>query len=300
MKKIAFIGLGHMGLPMACNLVKAGFDVTGFDLNPASTTAFEKAGGSIAPTLSALKSNEVFITMLQRGEQVKTVCLGDEGLFHLAAKGSLFIDSSSIDVETAKTIHKKAAALGLLSLDAPVSGGVMGAENATLTFMVGGTNESFDKASPIIEKMAKKIVHAGDAGTGQAAKICNNMMLAISMVAVSEGFNLAKKLGLKQEKLFEISSSSSAQCWSMTSYCPVPGVIETAPSSHDYKPGFTTNMMLKDLRLSQDAASTSKTPTPLGAHTTALYEQLAEQGSGELDFSAIINMIEKGGFNDAH
>lgn len=293
MKTIAFIGLGHMGLPMASNLVKAGHTVYGYDLNPDAIKALTAFGGNAADSLKDFAPCDVFITMLQTGEQVKKVCLSEDGLFHIAKPSALFIDCSSIDVASSRAIHETAAAKGFDSLDAPVSGGVMGAENATLTFMVGGEENTFRQAEPLLALMGKKIVHAGAAGTGQAAKICNNMILGISMIGISEAFSLAEKLGLKKEKLYDISSNASGQCWSMTSYCPVPGILENSPSSHNYQPGFTSQMMLKDLRLSQSAAEKVKAFTPLGKETCSLYEKLVESGQGELDFSSIIQLIEK-------
>lgn len=293
MEKIAFIGLGHMGLPMAINLVKAGHTVYGYDLSPEALASFEEAGGHTVDALDALSVCHTFFTMLQTGEQVKAVCLSESGIFQVAPKGALFIDCSSIDVASARELHETAQSKGFDSLDAPVSGGVMGAENASLTFMVGGNDSTFQKAQPLLAQMGQKIVHAGGAGTGQAAKICNNMILGISMLGISEAFSLADKLGLKKEKLYEISSNASGQCWSMTSYCPVPGILPNSPASNDYQPGFTSQMMLKDLRLSQEASEKVNAYTPLGKTTCTLYETLVKSGRGELDFSSIIQLIEK-------
>ncbi len=229
--------------------------------------------------------------MLQTGEQVSAVCRGPDGLFANARSGVLYMDSSSIDMATTTALHTEAEKQQIVMLDAPVSGGVAGAKSASLTFMVGGRVDDFQRAQPILEKMGKKIVHAGAAGHGQAAKICNNLILGISMIAVSEGFSLARKLGLDPKTFFDISSSASGQCWSMTSYCPVPGLVETAPSNQDYQPGFMAKMMLKDLRLGQQAAAGVGAAIPLGAEAAELYALFVSQGCGELDFSGIINMI---------
>lgn len=286
--KISFIGLGHMGNPMAKNLVKAGFDVSVYDVVADAVTALVAAGAKAVSSLKdAAKDADVIITMLQTSEQVKKVCLGTEGLFAHAKKDSLYIDSSSIDITATRELH----ALNAHMLDAPVSGGVSGAAAGTLTIMVGGTEENFSRAQPILEKLGKKIIYAGAAGSGQAAKICNNLILGISMIAVSEGFNLGAKLGLDPKKFFEISSNASGQCWSMTSYCPVPGLVETAPSNNDYKPGFTAKMMLKDLRLGQHAAESVGASIPLGAEAAELYALLVNQSQEEIDFSGIIRLI---------
>jgi 3-hydroxyisobutyrate dehydrogenase len=207
------------------------------------------------------------------------------------APGTLLIDSSTIDVETAREVAQAAAGKGLAMVDAPVSGGVAGAQAATLTFMVGGPDDAFERARPVLEKMGKTIVHAGGPGTGQAAKICNNMILGASMIVVSEAFLLAEKLGLDAQKLFDISSKSSGQCWSMTTYCPVPGPVPASPANRDYKAGFTAAMMLKDLKLAQAAARATRAATPLGAGAAAVYEQFVETGEGGVDFSGIIRYL---------
>jgi 3-hydroxyisobutyrate dehydrogenase len=228
--------------------------------------------------------------MLPAGQHVRDTYLGPNGIIENANAGALLIDSSTIDVETARAVAAAAEKKGLLMLDAPVSGGVGGASAGTLTFMCGGSEQAFARAQPILEKMGKTIVHAGGAGNGQAAKICNNMVLGISMIAVSEAFVLAEKLGLDHQKLFEISSKSSGQCWSMTTYCPVPGPVPTSPANRDYQPGFTAAMMLKDLKLAQDAAKAAKAQTPLGAEAAKLYERYAGKEAGK-DFSGVIRMI---------
>ncbi len=295
MTTIGFIGLGHMGYPMALNLLKAGFTLYVYDVMPAAVAALTTAGAIAAPSIAALaKQADVIITSVQTSDQVKAVCLGADGIFAVAKNAHperLYIDCSSIDVATTKSLHQTAAQHGIAMLDAPVSGGVAGAAAGTLTFMVGGEETYFQLALPILQTMGKKIVHAGAAGSGQAAKICNNLLLAISMVGVCEAFILAQQLGLDPKKFFEISSNASGQCWSMTSYCPVPGILPNAPSSHDYKPGFTAKMMLKDLHLAQLAATSMHANIPLGTMATTLYETYVDQGFGETDFSGMINFI---------
>lgn len=293
MTQIGFIGLGHMGLPMAINLVKANHIVTGFDLEPTALGAFTAAGGQPATTLQdAARSKSIVITMLQTGQQIQDVCLGEHGLFAVADPGTLFIDCSSIDVLSARQIFEKATQLQLLAVDAPVSGGVMGAARATLTFMVGGTEEGFITAKPILEHLGKTIIFTGKSGSGQAAKICNNMILGVSMIAISEAFTLAEQLGLTPQKLFEVVTNASGQCWAMSHYAPVPGVLENVPANQGYQPGFTAAMMLKDLRLSQQSAQTVGIDTPMGAQATALYQQFNDAGLGMLDFSGIIQAID--------
>jgi 3-hydroxyisobutyrate dehydrogenase len=292
MAKIGFIGLGNMGLPMAQNLLTAGHAVSGFDVSDAATKKLAGAGGAAAASAKdAAANSEIVITMLPAGEHVRAVYLGSDGVIANAGPGTLLIDSSTIDVETARAVAAAAAGKGLAMLDAPVSGGVAGAQGAALTFMVGGTDDAFARARPILEKMGKTIVHAGGAGNGQAAKICNNMILGVSMIAVSEAFLLAEKLGLDAQKLFDISSKSSGQCWSMTSYCPVPGPVPTSPANRDYQAGFTAAMMLKDLKLAQDAAQSAAARTPLGAAAAMVYAQYVEGGEGARDFSGIIRHL---------
>ena len=292
MAKIGFIGLGNMGLPMAQNLIKAGHAVTGFDVSEYSAERLAAGGGARAASAAdACKEAEIVITMLPAGEQVRDVYLGDGGVLAAVPAGALLIDSSTIDVETAREVARAAEGRGLAMVDAPVSGGVTGAQSASLTFMVGGPDAAFERARPVLEAMGKTIVHAGGAGNGQAAKICNNMILGVSMIVVSEAFLLAEKLGLDAQKLFDISSKSSGQCWSMTSYCPVPGPVPASPANRDYKAGFTAAMMLKDLKLAQEAARASRAATPLGAGAAAVYEQFVETGAGGADFSGIIRFL---------
>jgi len=291
MANIGFIGLGNMGLPMALNLVKAGHTVTGNDVSPKRMDALATEGGKTVKNLAEIAQCEAIVTMLPAGQQVRDVYLGANGLIAKAKKGTLFIDSSTIDVETARAVATEAEKEGLLMLDAPVSGGVGGAQAGILTFMVGGTDAAFAKAKPILDQMGKTIVHAGGAGAGQAAKICNNMILGISMIAVSEAFVLAEKLGLDKQKLFDISSKSSGQCWSMTTYCPVPGLVPTSPANRDYAAGFTAAMMLKDLKLAQDAAKSVAAKTPLGAEAADIYDKFVATGEAGRDFSGIIRYL---------
>lgn len=291
MARIGFVGLGHMGLPMAANLLKAGHEVIGFDLQAHALETFEKAGGIAASSLSDVAVHqEVLITMLQNGTQVHQVCLGEEGLYALA-KQALHIDCSTIDVEHAKDLHQHASSHRILCVDAPVSGGVAGAAAASLTFMVGGQAYAFEKALPILQAMGKNIIHTGAAGSGQAAKICNNMILGISMLAVSEAFLLAEKLGLSDQKLFEVVNSASGQCWVMSKYPPVPNLLPDVPASRNYQPGFSAAMMLKDLNLSQQSSSSAKVYTPMAERATLLFQQFVDSGNGQLDFSAIIQAL---------
>lgn len=289
MARIAFIGLGNMGRPMAANLVKAGHTVRGFDISTDNVAAAAEAGIGRADTLGdALDGAEAVITMLPAGPQVAAVY--DQILGGLKTP-ALLIDCSTIDVETARATAARAADAGYEMMDAPVSGGVMGAEAATLAFMVGGPEDGFDCAKPILECMGKTVVHCGAAGTGQAAKVCNNMLLGISMIGVCEAFALADKLGLDRQKLFDVSSKASGQCWSLTTYCPVPGPVPTSPANREYMPGFAAAMMLKDLRLAQEAAGRAGAATPLGAEASALYALFCNAGNGDRDFSAIFKMI---------
>ncbi len=289
MKTIAFIGLGNMGNPMAANLVKAGYAVRGFDLVASNLAAAGANGVSVAATAAdAVSQADAVITMLPAGAHVVAVY---EDVLPKAAPGTLFIDSSTVDVSSARTAHGLAREAAMRSVDAPVSGGTGGAAAATLTFMCGSTRDAFDAAAPVLQAMGKRIVHCGDAGAGQAAKICNNMILGISMIGVAEAFVLAEKLGLSHQALFDVASTSSGQCWSLTSYCPVPGPVPASPANNAYKPGFAAALMLKDLGLSQDAAHANGAATPLGAHATALYRAFVEAGNAGADFSAIIRHL---------
>jgi len=291
MAKIAFIGLGNMGGPMAANLVKAQHQVLAFDLSAASlNAAVEKGARKAASNADAVRDAEIVITMLPAGKHVREVY--EKDVLGNAAKGALLIDCSTIDVESARHVATLARKSGFEMIDAPVSGGVGGATAGTLTFMVGGPAVAFGKAKPILQQMGKNIVHAGDSGNGQAAKICNNMILGISMIGVSEGFMLAKRLGLEAQKLFDVVSTASGQCWALTNYCPVPGPVPTSPANRDYQAGFTAAMMLKDLLLAQQAASGAGATTPLGAEAAQLFSLFVNGGNGAKDFSGIIRMID--------
>jgi 3-hydroxyisobutyrate dehydrogenase len=289
MTAIAFIGLGNMGAPMAANLVKAGHQVLGFDLLEPLRAEAAASGVEIAASgQEAVASADVVVTMLPAGRHVLSVwsdCLAS------AKRGALFIDSSTIDVASARRAHETAKAAGVASLDAPVSGGVGGATAATLTFMCGGAEAAFATAKPVLEKMGRKIVHCGEAGAGQAAKICNNMILGATMIVTCEAFVLAEKLGLSAQALYDVASTSSGQSWSMTTYCPVPGPVPTSPANKDYKPGFAAALMLKDLKLAQEAALAAGAATPIGAEAAQLYGLFAAAGHAGEDFSGIINFL---------
>jgi 3-hydroxyisobutyrate dehydrogenase len=291
--RIGFIGLGNMGGPMAANLVKAGHSVTGFDLNPAALAALEQAGGKTAASAAdAASGAQVVITMLPAGEHVRQVFLHQGGLLdEVKDFRPLLIDCSTIDVDTAREITAAAAEVGLAMLDAPVSGGTAGAQNATLTFMVGGTDEAFACGQPVLAAMGKNIFHAGGPGAGQAVKICNNMMLAINMVGVSEGFLLAQKLGLDWDKLHQICSTATSNSWALSNYCPAPGPVPAAPSNRDYAAGFAAALMLKDVKLSQAAAEATGSPTPLGAMAMSFYQQVVDAGEGGKDFSVVFRWL---------
>src|ERR1700720_4521034 len=292
MATIGFIGLGNMGGPMAANLLKAQHKVTGYDVVATPLSSLELQGGKAAAnTTGAAMAGDIVVTMLPAGPQVRAVYLGPDGIIAKAKKGALLIDCSTIDVETARLVAAEAAKAGLEMLDAPVSGGTMGAAGGTLTFMVGGSDAAFARARPILENMGRTIIHAGPSGHGQTAKICNNMILAVSMIGVCEGFALAEKLGLPAQTLFDICKTSTSQCWAMTGYCPVPGPVPAAPSNRGYAPGFTAANMLKDLRLAQQAAGTTATATPLGAAAANLYQMFVDGGAGGLDFSGIMRFI---------
>jgi 3-hydroxyisobutyrate dehydrogenase len=291
--KISLIGLGNMGLPMAANLLKAGHAVTGHDMVRATMDAHAEAGGSTAPTIArALDGAEVVVTMLPAGKHVAEVYLGAGGILaSLNGRKPLLIDSSTIDVETARRVAAEAGKAGLEMLDAPVSGGVGGAVAGTLTFMCGGSDAAFARAKPVLQAMGKNIFHAGASGAGQSAKICNNMMLAISMLGVSEAFVLADRLNLDRQKLFDIVSTSSGQSWAMTNYCPAPGPLPASPANRDYAPGFAAALMLKDLTLAQQAAASVGAATPLGAHAQRLYAAVNEAGQSGRDFSVVFRWL---------
>ena len=287
---IAFIGLGNMGGGMAANLVKAGHAVVAFDLVPAALEKAKANGcASAASAAEAVSAADVVITMLPAGVHVRQVWADD--VIPNARQGTLLIDCSTIDVDSARAVSELATAAGLRSADAPVSGGIMAADAGTLAFMVGCDDALFGEVETVLTPMARVVIHAGGAGAGQAAKICNNMVLGVSMLGVCEGFALAEKLGLDPERFFEIASKSSAQCWSLTTYCPWPGPVPSAPSNRGYEGGFLANLMLKDLKLAQSAAASSGASTPLGAQAEALYALFAGLGHGGKDFSAVLQML---------
>lgn len=292
MSKIGFIGLGNMGGPMVANLTGAGHEVRAFDISADAVARATGAGAAAADNgAAAAEGADIVITMLPAGQHVRSVFLEDDKVMDVVEKGALLIDCSTIDIATARAVIGEAEQRGLEMIDAPVSGGVGGAEAGTLTFMCGGTDTAFARAEPILQVMGKNIFHAGAAGAGQAAKVCNNLMLAIQMISVSEGFALADKLDLDRQKLFDIASTATSQCWSMTSYCPVPGPVPTSPANRDYEAGFTVAMMLKDLKLAREAAVAAGGETPLGAQATDLYDAFAAAGNEGLDFSAIFKKI---------
>ena len=296
MADIGFIGLGKMGGPMAANLVEAGHQVVGFDVVPAALEAAVAQGVTVAASAEeAAAAAPVAITMLPASGQVREVYTGEpggeNGIIAAAPEGALLIDCSTIDVATAREVHRAAAAAGRAMLDAPVSGGVAGAAAGTLTFMAGGAEAAFARARPVLEAMGATIVHAGGPGNGQAAKVCNNMILGISMIAIAEAFSLGEKLGLDSKTFFDITSQASGACWAMLNHLPVPGIVETSAANRDFRPGFAAAMMVKDMGLSQEAAGQVGAATPLGAVAAALYREFVESGHGDLDYSAIIQMI---------
>lgn len=286
--KIGFIGLGNMGAPMAANLIKAGHQVTGFDVAGVTVEGAATAGSAA----EAAGGQDAVITMLPNGEILRSVYAE---IVPAGQAGAVFIDCSTVDVDSAKAAHEMAKSAGLLSVDAPVSGGIGGAAAGTLTFMAGGSADSFAKAMPLFEVMGGKTVHCGEAGAGQSAKICNNMILGISMIGVCEAFALADKLGLDRQSLFDVVSTSSGSCWSVNTYCPAPGIGPKSPADNEYKPGFASDLMLKDLRLSQQAAESVDAATPMGARATELYADfVAGEGKG-MDFSAMLpHLMGKG------
>lgn len=292
MAEVAFIGLGNMGGPMAANLAKAGHTVAAYDLAPDARARAAQAGcKSVDGVADAVAGAEAVVTMLPAGKHVAQVYAGPGGVFAHAAKGCVFMDCSTIDVATAQSVGGQARDKGFDMVDAPVSGGTAAAQGASLTFMVGGPETAFARAEPILRCMGKAVIHAGESGMGQAAKICNNMLLAISMIGTAEAFTLADKLGLDRQRFFDIASKSSGQCWSMTTYCPVPGPVAASPANRDFEGGFATALMLKDLRLAQEAAHKAGAATPLGAEAQALYALFDGLGGGAKDFSGIIEML---------
>jgi 3-hydroxyisobutyrate dehydrogenase len=291
MASIGFIGLGHMGGPMAANLVRSGHAVKGFDLVPQSLDLARQNGVTVSASLkAAVEGSDLVITMLPAGKHVISVWTE---LVSLVPAGTLLVDCSTIDIDSARKAHELAAAHDCPSLDAPVSGGTSGAAAGTLTFMAGGEPQAFSRAEPILQAMGKRIILCGGCSMGQAAKICNNMILGVSMAAVCEAFVLGEKLGLAHQALFDVASVSSGQCWSLTSYCPVPGPVPASPANHDYQPGFAAALMLKDLKLAQEAAAASGAATALGSEAERLYQSFNDLGHGDMDFSAIINFLRE-------
>ncbi|GAA1956951.1 3-hydroxyisobutyrate dehydrogenase [Microbacterium deminutum] len=298
--KVAFLGLGHMGLPMAKNLAAAGHEVVGFDVFPAAVEAAREAGLGVAQSgpdavrQVAGDTGAVVITMFQTGAQVIAAYRGTDGtdgLLGAATSGTLFIDSSTIAVDEARAAHALAEAVGHRSIDAPVSGGVVGAENATLAFMVGGSDADFATAQPLLEAMGRRIVHCGGAGLGQAAKVCNNMILAVSQIAVAEAFVLGERLGLSHQALFDVASNASGQCWALTTNCPVPGPVPTSPANRDYQPGFAGSLMSKDLGLAEQAIDLTGVGARMGLLAREIYKEFADGAGAGQDFSGIINTI---------
>jgi len=291
MTRIAFIGLGNMGVPMAANLVKAGHELSGFDLVAANLARAEALGVAGRESVAeAVRDTQVVFSMLPAGKDVLSVYAQ---ALPAARPGALFVDCSTVDVDAARAAHAMAAERGMPSLDAPVSGGTAGAQAGTLTFMCGGDDAAFAAAETVLAPMAGRVVHCGGAGAGQAAKICNNMLLGISMIGVAEAFVLAEGLGLSHQAFFDVASTSSGQCWSLTSYCPVPGPVPASPANRDYAPGFAASLMLKDLGLAQAAAGSAGAATPLGAAAAELYAAFNAAGHAQRDFSAIIAFIRE-------
>lgn len=293
MARLAFIGLGNMGSGMCSNLIKSGHTVSAFDLNMDAVSSAVSLGARGASSVGdAVRDAEIVVSMLPAGKHVLGVYFGEDGVTSHAQKGALFIDCSTIAVTDAREAHEKAGKAGFMMVDAPVSGGVAAAEAGTLTFMAGGSVVAYSIAEPVLKAMGKNIFHAGGPGNGQAAKIANNMLLGISMIGTCEAFNLAEKLGLDAQTFFNISSVSSGQCWSMTSYCPAPGPVPTAPSNRDYKPGFAVAMMLKDLKLAAESAGASGADIRLGTMAEAVYQDLADRGFSGLDFSGVLKDLK--------
>jgi 3-hydroxyisobutyrate dehydrogenase len=293
--RIAFLGLGHMGLPMALNLKSAGHEVVGFDVMPAAVDTAAAAGLATAATgVAAADGADVVITMFQNGGQVLDAYTGagaGGGLLDVAAPGTLFLDCSTIAVDDARAAHDVTTAAGHRMLDAPVSGGVVGAENATLAFMVGGSDADFEAARPLLEAMGRRVVHCGGPGLGQAAKMCNNMILGVSQIAVAEAFVLGERLGLSHQALFDVASNASGQCWALTTNCPVPGPVPTSPANNEYRPGFSGALMAKDLGLAEQAVGLTGVEARMGMLAREIYRTFAEDDGSQQDFSGIINTI---------
>jgi len=292
--KIAFIGLGNMGGPMAANLVKAGYEVNSYDIIPERNISAEDKGCTRKDSIkSSVTDADFVITMLPEGIHVKESYLGSEGIVNNVSSNTLLIDCSTIDAETTKNLGKITLEKRIKMIDAPVSGGTFGAENATLTFMVGGTTDSLKSAQPLLNAMGKKIIHVGNLGSGQIVKACNNMLLAISQIALGEVFTLAEKLGVDQKKLFQVSSEGTGMSWAMLNHLPIPGIVQNSAANNDFKPGFAASMMLKDLQLARSAADSVNFDTQLGSLAESIYEKFIKSGRGNLDYSAIIKLVEE-------
>ena len=290
MKKIGFIGLGNMGLPMAKNIAKSGYDIKAFDTVSSACDAAKKAGITVTSSVAeAAKDVDFFITMLPSGPIMLSVF---KQAIPAANQGTIFIDCSTVDVISAKKSHELTHSAGLACLDSPVSGGITGAEAGSLTLMIGGEKDTFRKAEEVLNIVGGRLVHCGKGGSGQSAKICNNMLLGITMIGLSEAFVLAEKLELNQQALFDVMSTSSGSCWSLLNYCPLPGIGTVSPADNDYQPGFAAELMLKDLKLSQQAAEETASATPMGKHATEFYNQFVDEGLGGKDFSAVINKLK--------
>lgn len=291
MAVIGFVGLGHMGGPMSANLVRAGHTVRGFDLAPAVLDAAAEVGVTPAGSVAeAAAGADAVITMLPGGKHLLD-CYAD--VLAAAAPGTLLVDSSTVDVADARKAHEMAAEAGFDAVDAPVSGGTAGAEAGTLTFMIGGSAEAFARAEPVLEPMARKAIHCGGPGNGQVTKMCNNLILGASMIAVSEAFVLGEQLGVSHQALYDVASVSTGQCWSLTTNCPVPDLVETSRANRDYEPGFAAALMLKDLKLATSAAEQSGTDAAIGRLATELYQRFNDEGGGDYDFGAVINSIRE-------
>jgi len=292
MTRIAFIGLGNMGAPMSRHLIRAGHTVTGFDLQAEALSKLRQDGGHAAASIAeAVRDAEVVITMVPTGAHVRQVYEGEDGILRHARRDALLIDCSTIDVATAQAVNAQATTLGLAMLDAPVSGAVPAAVDARLVFMVGGAEDAFARAQPILQHMGSSVIHVGAAGSGQAMKVCNNMMAGMSAVTLSEALGLARRLGLKDQTVYDVMTRASGNCWMLQQYCPLPGPVPSAPSNRNYDPGFAMALMLKDMRLSQDAARAVDFDTPFAAKATALYESAVAQGHGGRDFSYMFKVV---------
>ena len=292
--KIGFVGVGNMGLPMALNLIKSSHNVLVFDKSKDALVAAQTGGVKVATSVKEVaEGSDAVVTMLPAGKHVVEVYKGQDGLLEGVSRDTILIDCSTIDVQTARAISNDAKNRGLDVLDAPVSGGVAGAEAATLTFMVGGEKSAVKKATPVLQAMGKNIVYTGVSGNGQAAKVCNNMLLGISMIAISESFTLGERLGLDSKTLYEVISSATGDCWALRNHLPIPGIVETAASNRGFKPGFAVKMMAKDLRLADEAAKAVDLTTELAKRAADMYRSFEDHGSGDLDYSAIINLVTR-------